>query len=459
MAGIKPAIGVVLADSDDVATVFADVAAGRTIALQFSVSAKEAGEVTAAQKIPAGHKVARSSKVSGDLICKYGLPIGRATGSIHAGDHVHTHNLASLVSEKPHVPAQAVIWPPGRVRTVVRALAEAAGAAPGVAENFAEALWEAHLRGVETHGIRRLKPYLNRMRRGSVDAAADPVIVENGVVLMVDGRNGVGHHVAAVAADAASAMAKMKGVGLAVIRNSNHFGFAGHYAVRIARTGQVGMVLSNGQVCVAPMGGKRPVFSNNPIALAAPAGNGRFFELDMATSVTSRANIVRAAETGTSISAATALDAEGRETRNPREALAGSLLPFGGDKGFALLYALEVLTGVLPGGAFADQVSSKERYPDLPEGLSQFLLAIDPAHAGGSEIFETRMQELIRAVQSVPVQDGCRPPRFPGERRWELRCRRLKEGIPLSGADDRELSELARVYGIDPVPATERRDS
>lgn len=458
MAEINSATGVVITAADDVGTVFSDVAPGRNISLRESVSGTSAGDLIAAQQIPAGHKIARQEKAPGDLIYKYGQPIGRATRSIRAGDHVHTHNMAGLVSEKPCDPAPVILRQPDQVKTVVRSLAEAAGAARSVAENFADALIEAHLRGLETHGIRRLKPYLNRMRTGSVDPSADPVIDAKGVLLMVDGKNGVGHHVAAVAADAASAKAREAGVGLAIIKNSNHFGFAGYYSVRIARNGHIGIAISNGQVCVAPTGGKRPVFSNNPISIAAPIGNNEFFELDMATSVTSRAKIAQAAEAGRSISAGMALDAEGRETTDPKAALAGSLLPFGGEKGFALLFALEVLTGILPGGAFADQVSSKEAHPEMPEQLSQFILAID-INASGAAVFESRMQELIRVVRSVPVQTGFTPARFPGQRRWEIRRRRLKEGIPLSGAEDRDLRELSQIYGIDLEHALERSGS
>ena len=71
------------------------------------------------------------------------------------------------------------------------------------------------------------------------------------------------------------------------MRNSNHFGFAGHYAAQIAAQGQVGIATSNGQVCVAPDGAMKPLLSNNPLAIAAPLPRpDAFFELDLATSVT-----------------------------------------------------------------------------------------------------------------------------------------------------------------------------
>jgi len=172
----------------------------------------------------------------------------------------------------------------------------------------------------------------------------------------------------------------------------------------------------------------------------------------MATSVTSRAKIVQAAERGDTIPLGLALDGEGRETEDPHAALDGSLLPFGGEKGFAFLFALEVLTGVLPGGAFADQVFSKEANPEAPEGLSQFIMAIDLEHGIGIDAFKNRFQELVCIIESVPVQDEHAAPRFPGKRRWHLRKKRLKEGIPLSPLEHQDLVKLAAEYGIDIEP-------
>ena len=44
--------------------------------------------------LPAGHKVALADVPAGGQVRKYGQVIGVATRPIHAGEHVHTHNLA-----------------------------------------------------------------------------------------------------------------------------------------------------------------------------------------------------------------------------------------------------------------------------------------------------------------------------------------------------------------------------
>ena len=77
-----------LAPEDNVAVAVVAIAAGETVVL-------EGRPVTAAQHIPAGHKLAVAAIAAGQKVVKYGLPIGSATCAIDAGCHVHTHNLKS----------------------------------------------------------------------------------------------------------------------------------------------------------------------------------------------------------------------------------------------------------------------------------------------------------------------------------------------------------------------------
>lgn len=340
----------------------------------------------------------------------------------------------------------------GDLHGVIVACAGAAQVGESAAAALADHIVEAHLRGVHTHGLRRLRPYLARVAVGGVDAHAEPVIETHGAVLRVDGRNGIGHHVARVAADAVIAKARDTGLSVALVRNSNHFGFAGFYASHIAAASMVGLVTSNGQVMVGPDGALRPIFSNDPLAISAPYAGGGIFELDLALSVTSRQNIVRAARLGQLLPPGTALDRDGAETTDAEAALEGLLLAFGGARGFALLSAVEVLTGVLTGGAYADLVGSKEASPDQPEATAHFMLAIDLDHALGAELFNARLLDLAERLQGLPMREGAPKPRMPGARRWQLRAERLAEGIPLAPQDTDDLLDLCRGYGV-PVPA------
>ena len=341
-----------------------------------------------------------------------------------------------------------MICPASWLRSAIQAIAAASGVSPGAAEAMADAMTEAHLRGVETHGIRRLGPYIRRVQAGGVEPDARPRIEAHGPLLLVDGCNGVGYLVASVTADAVSAAATTYGVAVAWARNSNHFGFAGYYATRIASHGQVALVSSNGQVCVAPPGSGVPVLSNDPLAIAAPIGDDGFFELDMALSETSRARVVEAARRGQAIPLGWAVDREGRPTTSPSEALAGALSAVGGAKGFALLVSVEMLTGVLGAGRYANQVVSKESSPEQPEGCVHLMMAIDIGRVMPLDRFYERLRDLIRRLQEVPTATGV-PVRYPGQRRWELRRQRLTQGVPLDPGELDDLLSLARTLGVE----------
>ncbi|MGH6964932.1 MAG: UxaA family hydrolase [Phenylobacterium sp.] len=73
---------------DDVAIALSNLAPGDCVA----------DNVAATSEIPAGHKVALRAVARGEPVRKYGWPIGHATADIAAGDHVHTHNLATSLS-------------------------------------------------------------------------------------------------------------------------------------------------------------------------------------------------------------------------------------------------------------------------------------------------------------------------------------------------------------------------
>jgi LDH2 family malate/lactate/ureidoglycolate dehydrogenase len=446
---VTSARAIQLAPNDNVAAAIVAVGSAISVSVILNTSGKTVSLLASRQKIPFGHKIALNDIADGSPVIRYGYPIGVATANIKQGEHVHSHNMRSMLSptsRKQAAPREvrAAQW----IRETTAAILLAAGVRADAADAMAQAITDAHLRGVETHGLRRLRPYLARIRSGGVDPKAKPLITRNGALLMIDGRNAVGHYVAAEAAKAATAAAKEFGVAIALVHDSNHFGFAGYYATMIAEQGQIGIVISNGQVCVGPEGATRPYLSNNPFAIAAPTGkDDALLELDLATSVTSRANIVEAAKTGEVLPAGLAQDAEGHPTRDATAALGGSLLAFGGQKGFAFLVALEAITGVLTGGAFADQVSSKEQSPNAPERTAHTLIAIDLNKAIGEPNYRQRLDEMLAKLCSIPTTEDAKI-RYPGERRWQLRRERLRDGIPLSKNDLAALLEAASEFKV-----------
>lgn len=77
---------------DNVAVALADLAEGESLAFQGK-------EVVLAQAIERGHKFALQPLAMGDLVMKYGLPIGHASVPVAAGETLHSHNIRTNLSD------------------------------------------------------------------------------------------------------------------------------------------------------------------------------------------------------------------------------------------------------------------------------------------------------------------------------------------------------------------------
>ncbi len=80
-------------EEDGVAVAVHDLSPGQAV-VGFLESPRQL-EVTVAQPIPLGHKLALADHPKGDTVTEYGVNIGVATTDIARGDHVHVHNIRS----------------------------------------------------------------------------------------------------------------------------------------------------------------------------------------------------------------------------------------------------------------------------------------------------------------------------------------------------------------------------
>jgi len=58
------------------------------------------GSIHLTEPIKLGHKVALADIAAGDAVVKFGVPIGKASVAIKAGQWVHLHNCASFLDER-----------------------------------------------------------------------------------------------------------------------------------------------------------------------------------------------------------------------------------------------------------------------------------------------------------------------------------------------------------------------
>jgi L-lactate dehydrogenase len=201
---------------------------------------------------------------------------------------------------------------------------------------------------------------------------------------------------------------------------------------------------------VAPFGGRRGVFTPNPLAAAWPTeGDPVIFDISM--SVTTNAMTKRLHGEGRRFPGTWALTAAGEPTDDPvilSTNPPGTLLPIGGldhgHKGFALALMVETLTGALAGHGRAD--------PGEGWGASVWVQVYDPALFGGAEAFRRQTEQLAATCRATPPRPGVERVRLPGETGLQLRRRQLAEGVALHAGIMPALQPWAEKFAV-AVPA------
>lgn len=300
------------------------------------------------------------------------------------------------------------------------------------AELVAESLIDAELEGQAAHGLIRFPFLFDRLGAGLINPRPSMRLTgERAAAAVLDADNGLGPVAGVRAVQAATERAHALGAGVVAVRRSNHLGSLGFYLRRFTASGVIGLAFSNTPPAMSPPGGRTPYLGTNPIAAGFPT-SGEPVIVDMATSQVARGRILSAARMGEPIPEGWAMDAEGQPTTDPEAAIGGSLLPLGGDKGFALAVLVEVLSGVLPVAAVGPEVQGTFLESDRESNVGHCFVAIDPgAMAPG---FAGRMDSLTSDIRRLGG-------RAPGDRRHAERARRAEVGIDLS---DELVQELRR---------------
>ncbi len=318
-----------------------------------------------------------------------------------------------------------------------RRVLEAAGVTPGNAEAVAKALVAAEADGLASHGRSRLPAYADQARAGKVDGKAVPVAQQTALAaIVVDARDGFAYPAIAEGLAQAIEVVRDSGVVAVGVTNSHHFGAAGYHVEPLARQGLVALAFSNSPAGIAAWGGKRGLFGTNPIAFASPRAGADPIVVDLSLSKVARGKIMMAAQRGEAIPEGWALDAEGRSTHDAEAALAGTMLPLGDAKGYALVLMVEILAAALTGAHFGYEASSFFDAKGTPSRVGHFFLLIDPARFAG-DAFSSRVAVLADVILAEPGT------RLPGERRLKLREIAARTGISIPEALHAELLRRA----------------
>ena len=315
------------------------------------------------------------------------------------------------------------------VEDLARRTLERAGANAAAAASVARSTRLAERDGIRSHGLLYIPIYAEHLRCGKVKGDVLPVVEKTrSAAIRIDAGNGFAHTAIDAGWAEFTAAARDCGVAAMSIHNSYNCGVLGHHAERLAADGLVGICFTHAPASIAPVGGRKPVIGTNPFALAVPDGkSGARLVIDQSASVVAKSEILLRSRTDEPIEPHWALDKEGRPTTDPSKALAGSMQPAGGYKGFGIGLLVEILASALSGANLSTQASPFSGTAGGPPGTGQFFIAIDPQAFAGAQFADA----VERLCMSIEEQDGAR---LPGNRRRTNRERIELEGVVLDDA-------------------------
>jgi LDH2 family malate/lactate/ureidoglycolate dehydrogenase len=343
-----------------------------------------------------------------------------------------------------------------RLKELIVRVLEKVDVTPGDAAIVADVLAAADLRGIESHGTARLDSYyVSRIRSGTINARGnDQVLRETATSIAIDAGNAMGHPVSYRAMQSAIAKAKDTGAGFATVRNSNHFGIAGFYAMMALEHDMIGICSTNSVRYGTVTYGKEIMLGTNPLAFAIPAANEPAFVLDFATTTVPRGKLEVYNRKSLPLKHGWAIDADGRETLDPQTALKGALLPLGGFgtegagyKGYGLGLLVDILCGVLSGGAFGTDTPLPNSPPEGGK-ISHFFGALRVDAFRDVAGFKADVDKELRAFKDSAKAPGSERIYVAGEIEFENTKRNRANGVPIHEKVWDGLEKLTADLGI-----------
>jgi len=323
----------------------------------------------------------------------------------------------------------------------------------------ADVLAAADVRGIHSHGVGRILRWVDCIESGMMIPDAEMEIAhDTPTSLIVDAHGGPGAPVSVRTMKLVIEKAGISGTAFGSVRNSNHFGIAGYYAMMALEHEMLGIAMTNTPALAVPTFGRQVMFGTNPIAFAAPADREKAFVLDMATSVVPRGKIEVYDKKNQAIPLGWAVDKTGRPTTDAHRILddmyhrlGGGVLPlggageaFGGHKGFGLAIMVDILCAALSGAPMGSELSDT----DPSKRASHFFGAIQISGFRDPSAFRRDMDRTLQSLRICPPAEGEERVYFAGLKEFEKEQDARKLGIPLPEKTRQLLRRMGEKYGV-----------
>ena len=327
----------------------------------------------------------------------------------------------------------------------------------------ANVLITADRRGIDSHGIARLKRiYYDRIKDGIVSPVTDLEIVkETPATVVIDGHNGMGHVIGKKAMEMTIAKAHTLGLGMAVCRNSSHYGIAGYYALMATDKNMIGITGTNARPSIAPTFGVENMLGTNPLTIGAPTDEPFPFLIDCATSVSQRGKIEVLDLLDREIPEGWVIDEDGSPRTDTHQILkdlitgTAALLPLGGagettggHKGYGYAAAVEIFSAAFQRGAFMKELSGYRDGEKIPYNLGHFFIVINPDFFVGAEAFKKTAGDILRRLRNSRKAPGAGRIYTAGEKEYLAGLEREEKGVPIPEPLQEELVIMRDELGL-----------
>jgi LDH2 family malate/lactate/ureidoglycolate dehydrogenase len=313
-------------------------------------------------------------------------------------------------------------------------------------------------RGIDSHGIGRLKPiYYDRIKAGTQKPVTEFEVVREGLTTaVVDGHDGMGQVIAKKAMTMAIDKAKAHGMGMVAVRNSTHYGIAGYYAMMAAEADMIGITGTNARPSIAPTFGVENMLGTNPLTFGMPTDEEFPFVLDCATSISQRGKIEVYDRLGKTLPEGWVIGEDGRAKTDSKQVLVdlvkgtAALAPLGGIgeelagyKGYGYATVVEILSAALQSGSFLKGITDKA--PDgkpRPYHLGHFFMAINISEFTEPETFKKTTGDILRELRASKKAPGQERIYTAGEKEYLAWLERRDKGVPVNEPLQKDIREL-----------------
>jgi len=335
------------------------------------------------------------------------------------------------------------------------------GCPPDDARLAADVLLNADLRGIDSHGLARLSGYVRLWEAKRVNSQPNVHVVhESPSTAVVDGDQGLGLVVGPKAMQIAIDKARTCGTGWVAVRNSNHFGIAGHHAMMALEHDMIGIAMTNASPLVAPTFSVERLLGTNPICVAIPAGEQPAFVADFATTTAANGKLELLQRKNKEAPLGWIQKKNGEPSSNPHELKeGGALIPLGSDrdhgshKGFCLGAWVDIFSAVLSGANYGPWVPPFVSFlapPPDPVGLGigHFFGAMRVDAFRPATEFKLHMDQWITRFRSARTVDGQPAVVIPGDPERESHALRKDKGIVLHASVEEDLRKLGERFSL-----------